>query len=112
MAGRSEQAIEPAACREGAQMTPMKWTAGCFVILAAVAGGLVSSKILNADFPTKTLEGREISARMANPPNRNLAKRDEDGDQIAQRGHCVTLESQRFEWHWANVPFAALSCSH
>jgi hypothetical protein len=73
-------------------MTPMKWAAGCVVILAVLLGGIVSSKIVNGDFPTGV--------------------RPENQDQIALRGHCVSLGGKQFEWPWANVPFAAMSCSN
>jgi hypothetical protein len=94
-------------------MTPMRWTAGCLVIVASVLGGLVSSRIVNEHFPTSThRDSRDISKRTADPPTQNLANLSEDRDQIAPRGNCVTLGGKQFEWPFANVPFAAMSCSH
>src|SRR5437879_281010 len=105
----SAEGATPAACREGAKMTPTRWAAGCLVILASLLGGIVSSNIVNKDFPTgHRPESPVVFTRTANPPTENSANLSEDRGQIAPKRRCVTMGGKQFEWPFANVPFAAM----
>jgi hypothetical protein len=80
-------------------MTPTQLTIGCSVILAATVGGLISSNIVNRHIPAGT-DSRPVNQTQTNSPAEELEK-----------GFCFTLAGKKFEWHWANVPLAAMTCS-
>jgi hypothetical protein len=93
-------------------MTCLEWITGCLVVLAALSGGVSSSKIVDANFPTVARsENRNVSTPTANPPIRNSTDLTEDRNQLPSTRHCSTLGANQFEWPWPNVPFAAIGCS-
>jgi hypothetical protein len=81
------------------KMTPMPWTVGCSVIVAATVCGLVSSEIVNNNIPAGT-RTREPAVAGQNQTE-NVGK-----------GICFTLGGKQFEWSFPNVPFGALRCSN
>src|SRR5216684_5957239 len=78
------------------KMTPMQWTVGCSVMVAATVCGLVSSEIVNSNIPAGT-RTREPAVAGQNQ-NENVGK-----------GICFTLGGKQFEWNFPNVPFGALA---
>ena len=113
MEGNLEASNESAPDQAGAKVSPARWAAGCLVILASILGGVVSSKMVNEDFAKVThAEDQNVSLLTANPPAPSSPNLAEDrSSQVVPQGHCITLDGKQFEWHWANVPFASMSCS-
>jgi hypothetical protein len=96
---RAEGANEAAICRNKAQMTPRQLMIGCSVIVAATVGGLISSNIVNRHIPAGS-DSRTVNQTQTTSHAEKL-----------ENGFCFTLAGKKFEWHWANVPFAAVTCS-
>ncbi len=81
------------------KMTPMQWTAGCSVIVAATVCSLVSSEIVNSNIAA----GTHTRDRVVSGQNQNAN---------VGKGICFTLGGKEFEWNFPNVPFGALRCSN
>ena len=74
------------------QMTSAQWIAGCLVILAAIAGGAVSTP-----WSERTFARPEVTAA--------------DSANATHKRTCITLGGKKFEWNFPNPPFGTLSCS-
>jgi hypothetical protein len=71
-------------------MSPATLSLGCSVFLAAFVGLIVSTHIVNAVIPLKSLRETKATA-----PSRA----------------CTDLSGRTFEWNWPNIPFGAGGCS-
>jgi hypothetical protein len=95
------------------KMTRAQAAAGCLVVLMSLFGGVASAHWVNR---TMSSQDRSVAMRWeasvtALQEASQAMSREAAAQSAAPKRMCTTLDGKSFEWDFANVPFAALSCS-
>jgi hypothetical protein len=95
-------------------MSPARPLLGCLVMLAALAGLVVSNHVVDAVIPLKNPRAAKAVQPESPMDLPATGERPHDANaegSISTGRACVDLNGRTFGWNWPNIPFGTATCS-